>query len=161
MEEKRKMGTDWKTLYDAHETEPEALPEAPEPPGQLVYNETIISHFRNPRHVGDMENPDGTATVGDPSCGDFIQIFLKFNHETIADLRYLVYGCPAAIATTSILSELAVGKTLDDALLLTDDDVIEAAGGIPANKAHCSLLGVVGLHTAIADYLSRKERNAP
>jgi len=83
---------------------------------------------------------------------------LKIEGDRIVDIKYKVFGCAAAIATTSILSELTIGKNLDDALRITDDDVIEAAGEVPARKAHCSLLGVVGLHAAIADYLMKKER---
>jgi nitrogen fixation NifU-like protein len=98
------------------------------------------------------------ALVGDPRCGDHIRLCLAIAEDKITDIRYKVFGCAAAIATTSILSELATGMSLDDALAITDDDVIEAAGGIPARKAHCSLLGVVGLHTALADYFLKKEK---
>jgi nitrogen fixation NifU-like protein len=126
--------------------------------GYLVYNETILDHFKNPRHVGELKNPDGVAMVGDPRCGDHIRVYLAVDDDKITDFKFKVFGCAAAIATTSILSELVVGKGIDDVLLISDDDVIEAAGGVPARKAHCSLLGVVGLHSAIADYLMRKER---
>jgi nitrogen fixation NifU-like protein len=96
--------------------------------------------------------------VGDPRCGDHIRLYLKIEGDKIVDIRYKVFGCAAAIATTSILTELVVNKDLDDALAITDDDVIEAAGGIPARKAHCSLLGVVGLHSALAEYFLKKEK---
>jgi nitrogen fixation NifU-like protein len=142
---------DWKEHYQQHE-------EAEESSGYLVYNETIIEHFKNPRHIGEIENPDGMALVGDPRCGDHIRLYLKIEGDKIVDIRYKVFGCAAAIATTSILSELVINKDLDDALAITDDDVIEAAGGIPARKAHCSLLGVVGLHTALAEYFLKKEK---
>ena len=143
-------------LEDLYPDEQESV----EPVGYIVYNEIIIDHFKNPRHVGEIESPDSVAIVGDPNCGDHIQLHLKIADGNISDLRYKVFGCPAAIATTSILSELAIGKSLDEALMITDDDVIEAAGGIPARKAHCSLLGVLGLHSAIADHLSDKEKQA-
>jgi nitrogen fixation NifU-like protein len=142
---------DWKEHYQQHE-------EAEESSGYLVYNETIIEHFKNPRHIGEIENPDGMALVGDPRCGDHIRLYLNIEGDKIVDIRYKVFGCAAAIATTSILSELVINKDLDDALAITDDDVIEAAGGIPARKAHCSLLGVVGLHTALAEYFLKKEK---
>ena len=142
---------DWKEHYQQHK-------ETEETSGVLVYNETIIEHFKNPRHIGEIENPDGMALVGDPNCGDHIRLYLKIEGDKIVDIRYKVLGCAAAIATTSILTELVVNKDLDHALAITDDDVIEAAGGIPARKAHCSLLGVVGLHTALAEYFLKKEK---
>jgi len=141
----------WKDLY-RQDQGPE------EQTGYLVYNETILDHFKNPRHVGEIEDPDGMALVGDPRCGDHIRLYLTIEGDTITDVRYKVFGCAAAIATTSILSELVINKDLDDALAITDDDIIEAAGGIPARKAHCSLLGVVGLHTALANYFMKKEK---
>lgn len=141
---------DWKEHYQKHD-------EIEESSGVLVYNETILDHFKNPRHIGEIEDPDGMALVGDPRCGDHIRLYLKIEGDKIVDIRYKVFGCAAAIATTSILTELVVNKDLDDALAITDDDIIDAAGGIPARKAHCSLLGVVGLHTALAEYFIKKE----
>jgi nitrogen fixation NifU-like protein len=142
---------DWKGHYEQYQ-EPE------EPTGYLAYNEIILDHFKNPRHVGKIEDPHGMAVVGDPRCGDHIRLYLTIQEDTIADIRYKVFGCAAAIATTSILSELVQGMSVDDALAITDDDVIAAAGGIPARKAHCSLLGVVGMHTALADYFMKREK---
>lgn len=142
---------DWKDLY-RHDQGPV------ESTGYLVYNETILDHFKNPRHIGEIEDPDGVALVGDPRCGDHIRLYLTIQDDKIADIRYKVFGCAAAIATTSILSELAMNKDLDRALMITDDDVIEAAGGIPTRKAHCSLLGVAGLQAALADYFMKKEK---
>ncbi len=120
--------------------------------GYLVYNETLIDHFLHPRNVGEIENPDAMATVGDPTCGDFIRVYLKVEEGKITAFKFLTQGCPGAISTSSIATELAIGKTLDEALKLTDNDVIIAAGGIPARKAHCSLLAIRGLHQAILDY---------
>jgi len=120
--------------------------------GYLVYNETLIDHFMHPRNVGEIENPDAMAVVGDPTCGDFIRVSIKVNDGRILDFKFLTMGCPGAISTSSIATELALGKTLDEALKLTDNDVIEAAGGIPARKAHCSLLAIRGLHEAILSY---------
>jgi len=122
--------------------------------GYLVYNETLIDHFMNPRNVGEIENPDAMAVVGDPTCGDFIRVYLKVEDGRITAFKFLTQGCPGAISTSSIATELAIGKTLEEALKLTDNDVIEAAGGIPARKAHCSLLAIRGLHEAILNYQS-------
>jgi nitrogen fixation NifU-like protein len=123
--------------------------------GYLVYNETLIDHFMHPRNVGEIENPDAMAVVGDPACGDFIRVYIKVENDRLSAFKFLTQGCPGAISTSSIATELAIGKTLDEALQLTDSDVIEAAGGIPARKAHCSLLAIRGLHEAILNY--RKE----
>jgi nitrogen fixation NifU-like protein len=120
--------------------------------GYLVYNETLIDHFMHPRNAGEIENPDAMAVVGDPTCGDFIRVYLKVEDGKISAFKFLTQGCPGAISTSSIATELAVGKTLEEALKLTDNDVIQAAGGIPARKAHCSLLAIKGLHEAILSY---------
>jgi nitrogen fixation NifU-like protein len=122
--------------------------------GYLVYNETLIDHFMNPRNAGEIENPDAMAIVGDPTCGDFVRVYLKVEDGRISAFKFLTQGCPGAISTSSIATELAIGKTLDEALKLTDNDVIKAAGGIPARKAHCSLLAIRGLHQAVLDYQS-------
>jgi nitrogen fixation NifU-like protein len=122
--------------------------------GYLIYNDTLIDHFMHPRNVGEIENPDAMATVGDPTCGDFIRVYLKVEDGKISAFKFLTQGCPGAISTSSIATELAIGKTLEEALLLTDNDVIKAAGGIPARKAHCSLLAIRGLHQAILNYQS-------
>ena len=120
--------------------------------GYLVYNETLIDHFMHPRNVGEIENPDAMAIVGDPTCGDFIRVYLKVEDGKISAFKFLTQGCPGAISTSSIATELAIGKTLEEALRLTDNDVIHATGGIPARKAHCSLLAIRGLHEAILNY---------
>jgi nitrogen fixation NifU-like protein len=120
--------------------------------GYLVYNETLIDHFMHPRNAGEIENPDSMAVVGDPTCGDFIRVYLKVEDGKISAFKFLTQGCPGAISTSSIATELAIGKTLEEALRLTDNDVIEAAGGIPARKAHCSLLAIRALHEAILNY---------
>ena len=121
--------------------------------GYLVYNETLMDHFMHPRNVGEIEHPDAMAEVGDPTCGDFIRVYLVVEGEKISVFKFLTQGCPGAISTSSIATELAIGKTLKEALKLTDNDVIDAAGGIPARKAHCSLLAIRGLHQAIQNYL--------
>jgi nitrogen fixation NifU-like protein len=127
--------------------------------GYLVYNETLMDHFMHPRNVGDIEHPDAMAEVGDPTCGDFIRVYLMVEGEKISVFKFLTQGCPGAISTSSIATELAIGKTIEEALELTDNDVIKTAGGIPARKAHCSLLAIRGLHQAIQNYLE-KQREA-
>lgn len=118
-----------------------------------ILTKNYIDHFANPRNIGEIENADGYAKVGDPSCGDFIKVWINVKNEIITDYKFKVFGCGGAIATTSVASELAIGKSLKEAIQLTDDDVILALGGIPENKKHCSLLGINGLRAAIANYL--------
>jgi nitrogen fixation protein NifU and related proteins len=130
----------------------EELEELNDEVGYLVYNEMLIEHFTRPRNVGEIEDPDAMAIVGDPACGDHIRVYIKVNDGRLSEFKFLLQGCPGAIATSSIATELAVGKTLDEALNLTDNDVIKAAGGIPARKAHCSLLAVKALQQAILNY---------
>jgi len=124
--------------------------------GYLVYNETMIDHFTHPRNTGEIENPDAMAVVGDPTCGDYVRVYIKVEDGKISAFKFLTQGCPGAISTSSIATELAIGKTLDEALQLTDNDVIKAAGGIPARKAHCSLLAIRGLHQAITHYREKQ-----
>ena len=143
---------DWRELYRQEEPESDI--------GYLSYNETIIEHFMNPRNVGLIEDSNGHAMVGDPTCGDYIEVCIKVEGERIVDFKFLISGCPAAISTSSIATELAIGKTIDEAMAMTDNDVIVAAGGIPTRKAHCSLLAIRGLHQAIEDYLSKHSRTA-
>jgi nitrogen fixation NifU-like protein len=128
--------------------------------GYLVYNETMIDHFMHPRNVGEIENPDAMAVVGDPTCGDFIRVSLKVEAGRISAFKFLTQGCPGAISTSSIATELAIGKTLEDALKLTDNDVIKAADGIPARKAHCSLLAIRALHQAITQYREKQTKES-
>jgi len=132
----------------------EEIEELSDEVGYLVYNETMIDHFTHPRNAGEIENPDAMAVVGDPTCGDYVRVYINVRDGKISDFKFLTMGCPGAIATSSIATELAIGKTFEEALKLTDNDVIQAAGGIPARKAHCSLLAIRGLHQAILDYQS-------
>jgi len=124
--------------------------------GYLVYNETLIDHFTHPRNVGEIENPDAMAVVGDPTCGDYVRVYINVRDGKISDFKFLTMGCPGAISTSSIATGLPIGKTLEEALQLTDNDVIQTAGGIPARKAHCSLLAIKGLHQAITHYREKQ-----
>lgn len=120
------------------------------------YGQNVLDHFLNPRNVGKVENPDAEVKVGDPSCGDYIELSLRIDQGKIAELKYKVFGCVGAISTSSALSELALGKTMEEAMEITDDEVIAYLKGIPENKRHCSLLGVRGLHEALRQYRSNK-----
>jgi len=121
----------------------------------LFYNEILLEHFTNPRNVGEIDDgeADGMALVGDPLCGDQMKLWIKVEEGTISDIRFKSFGCPGAIGTSSMVTVLAQGKTIQEAEKLTDDDVIEALGGIPEQKRHCSLLGINALHQAIGDYV--------
>ena len=120
-----------------------------------MYTDKLIEHFKHPRNVGQIPDADGTGTIGDPSCGDYLRIFIKVLQGRLSDIKFEVYGCPAAIATTSILTEIAVGKTLEEALQITDLDIAQALGGLPDPKMHCSNLGAGALSIAIRDYRLR------
>ena len=124
----------------------------------LFYNDKVIEHFTNPCNVGEMspKEADGFALVGDPACGDQMKLWIKVEEGRIADIKFKSFGCPGAIATSSMATRLALGRTLEEAAELTDDDVIREFGGIPEEKKHCSLLGITALHNAINDYLMRK-----
>lgn len=141
----------WKNFPD---TTPEPAEENQEEP-LLFYNETVIDHFTNPRNVGEIDNADGYALVGDPSCGDQMKLWIKVTAGHIVDIKFKSFGCPGAIATSSMATALAMGMALAEAKHLTDDDVVRALGGIPANKEHCSLMGVGALQAAIKDYEQR------
>jgi len=121
-----------------------------------MYTEKVLEHFFQPKNVGRIENADGVGTVGDPSCGDYLRLSIKVEQERIADIRFEVYGCPAAIATSSIFTEMVKGKRLEEALNVSDVDVVEFLGGLPDPKIHCSNLGALALRRAIEDYQLRR-----
>lgn len=123
----------------------------------LYYTDAVIDHFTNPHNVGELEPEDtsGFATVGDPGCGDEMRLWISVRDGRIAQIAFKSYGCPGAISTSSILTVLAEGKTVEEAGLISDDDVVTALGGIPENKKHCSLLGVQALQAALKDYIRR------
>ena len=124
---------------------------------KFPYSETVLEHFRHPRNVGKLEDPDGKSTEGSPSCGDMVSVYIKVAPETntVSDIKFESYGCASNIAPGSIITELAKGKTLDEAKKITWKDASEALGGLPAIKAHCSVLSVEGLRGAIQNYEER------
>jgi len=122
-----------------------------------MYSEKVMEHFRNPRNMGEMPDADGIGTVGNPVCGDLMTIYIKVKDNKIADIKFKTFGCGAAIATSSMITELAKGKTIEEALKITRGDVAGSLGGLPSIKMHCSNLAADGLHAAIEDYLKKKE----
>ena len=125
-----------------------------------MYSDTVMEHFTNPRNVGEIEDADGIGEVGNPVCGDMMTFYIKVDdQDRLSDIKFKTFGCGAAIAVSSIVSEMAMGKTIDEALKLSRNDVAEELGGLPQNKMHCSNLGADALHLAIEDYLSKKGRS--
>lgn len=120
------------------------------------YSEKVIDHYQNPRNVGKIEDADGTGVVGNPVCGDMMMITIRVRDERIEDIKFKTFGCAAAIATTSMVTELVKGKTLEEALQVTNRDVAEALGGLPPIKIHCSLLAEEAIKAAIEDYRERR-----
>lgn len=125
-----------------------------------MYTEKVMEHFKNPRNVGVIEDADGIGEVGNPMCGDMMTVYIKVEDGVIKDIKYLTFGCGAAIAVTSMISEMAKGLTIEEALKLSNKDVADELGGLPQQKIHCSNLGADALHKAIQNYLSKKEGHA-
>ena len=121
-----------------------------------LYSEKVIEHFMCPQNVGSMPDSDGEGTVGDPNCGDFLTIYVKVQDEIIIDISFLVFGCTASIATSSMTTVLAMGKSLGTALEITEQDIINSLGGLPKEKQHCSNLGVGALRKAIHNYREKQ-----
>ena len=122
-----------------------------------IYSEKVMDHFTNPRNVGEIENADGIGEVGNPVCGDMMTFYIKVKDNRLEDVKYKTFGCGAAIAVSSMVSELAKGKTLEEAMLITPKSVAEELQGLPQNKFHCSNLGAQALHKAIEDYHSKQK----
>jgi nitrogen fixation NifU-like protein len=122
-----------------------------------MYSEKVMDHFSNPRNVGDIEDADGVGEVGNPVCGDMMTIYIKVDDGKLADVKFKTFGCGAAIATSSMITEMAMGMTIEQALAITRDSVADALDGLPPVKLHCSNLAADGLHAAIEDYLKKKE----
>jgi len=121
-----------------------------------IYSKKVIDHFQNPHNYGKMKNPDGVGKVGNPICGDVMHLYIKVEKEIIKDIKYETFGCVAAISTSSVVTDLAKGKTLQQALKIDSNKVVKSLGGLPEIKYHCSLLAVDALKKAINDYLSKK-----
>jgi len=124
-----------------------------------MYSEKVMDHFANPRNVGEIENADGIGEVGNAKCGDIMKIFLKIDNDIITDIKFKTFGCGAAIATSSIATEMLLGKSVKDALNLTNKAVVAALDGLPPAKLHCSVLAEEAVKSAIADYY--KKNNIP
>jgi nitrogen fixation NifU-like protein len=124
-----------------------------------MYSEKVLEHFRNPRNVGKIENPDGVGKVGNPVCGDVMVMYLKIKDDVIEDAKFETFGCGAAIATSSMATELIKGKTIREALSVTNKAVAEALGGLPPHKMHCSVLAEEAIQAAINDYLEKNGRS--
>jgi len=122
-----------------------------------MYTEKVMDHFKNPRNMGEIPDPDGIGTVGNPVCGDLMTIYIKVKDNRLEDIKFKTFGCGAAIATSSMITELAKGKTLEEGLKISRGDVADNLGGLPPIKMHCSNLAADGLHAAIQDYLKKKE----
>jgi len=123
-----------------------------------VYSEKVMDHFRNPRNVGEIENPDGVGRVGNPVCGDVMELYIKVEDGKIVDAKFKTFGCGAAIATSSMVTEMVKGKTIEEALKITNKAVAEALGGLPPIKMHCSVLAEEALKSAIDDYYKNKKK---
>ena len=121
-----------------------------------IYSEKVMDHFMNPRNVGEIENPDGIGEEGNPVCGDMMTFYIKVKDDRLEDVKFKTFGCGAAIAVSSMVSDLAIGKTLDEAMEITPEIVAEKLDGLPKNKFHCSNLGAQALHKAIEDYRNKQ-----
>lgn len=123
-----------------------------------MYSEKVMDHFMNPRNVGEVENPDGVGEEGNPTCGDAMRITIKVEDDRIVDAKFKTFGCGAAIAVSSMVTEMVKGKTLDEALAITKQGIADELGGLPPQKMHCSVLGSDALRKAIEDYRSKQKK---
>ncbi len=122
-----------------------------------LYSEKVMEHFKNPRNVGEIENPDGTGHVGNPVCGDIMELHIRVNDGVITDAKFKTFGCGAAIATSSMVTEIVKGKSIEEALKISNKTVAEALDGLPPIKMHCSALAEEALKMAIEDYLTKQK----
>jgi len=122
----------------------------------MIYSEKVMEHFQNPRNVGVIKEADGIGQVGNPVCGDMMTFYIKVKNNRLEDIKFQTFGCGAAIAVSSMISEMAMGKTLEEAIKITNETVAEELGGLPKNKLHCSNLGADALHAAIEDYKKKQ-----
>ena len=123
-----------------------------------MYTEKVMDHFTNPRNVGEIENADGVGEVGNAKCGDIMRIYLDIDGDIIKDVKFKTFGCGAAVATSSMVTEMVKGKTIDEALVISNAAVAEALGGLPPAKMHCSNLAADALHAAIKDYHDKQQK---
>jgi len=121
----------------------------------MQYSEKVMDHFMNPRNVGEIENADGVGTVGNAKCGDIMKMYLKIENDVVIDCKFKTFGCGAAIATSSMATELIKGRTIDEVLKLTNNAVVEALDGLPPVKVHCSVLAEEAVKSALADYYKK------
>jgi nitrogen fixation NifU-like protein len=122
-----------------------------------MYSDKVMEHFKNPKNTGEIADADGVGTVGNPVCGDLMTMYIKVKENRIADIKFKTFGCGAAIATSSMTTEMAKGKTLEEALKITRADVATSLGGLPPVKMHCSNLAADALHAAIKDFYKKQE----
>jgi nitrogen fixation NifU-like protein len=122
-----------------------------------MYSEKLLEHFKNPKNVGVIENADGVGEAGNPKCGDMMTVYIKVKDEVIEDIKFQTFGCAAAIATSSMMTELAKGKKVEEALKISKKDIADALDGLPPIKMHCSLLAEDALKKAIEDYMNKKK----
>ncbi len=127
----------------------------------MIYSDKVMDHFNHPRNVGEIEDADGVGTVGNPVCGDIMKMSLKIEDETIKDVKFKTFGCGSAIATSSMATEMIKGKTIQEAMALTNAAVAEALDGLPAHKMHCSVLAEEAVKAALADYYTRRGEPVP
>ena len=127
----------------------------------MLYSEEVMDHFANPRNVGVIENADGIGEIGNAKCGDIMKMYLKIENNIIVDVKFKTFGCGAAVATSSMATEMIKGKSVDEALTLTNKAVIEALGGLPAVKVHCSVLAEEAVKCALADYYKKQGIDHP
>ncbi|OLN32265.1 Fe-S cluster assembly scaffold protein NifU [Desulfosporosinus metallidurans] len=123
-----------------------------------MYTEKVMDHFTNPRNVGEIENANGVGEVGNAKCGDIMRIYLDIDGDIIKDVKFKTFGCGAAVATSSMVTEMVKGKTIDEALVISNAAVAEALGGLPPAKMHCSNLAADALHAAIKDYHDKQQK---
>ena len=123
-----------------------------------MYSEKVMDHFTNPRNVGELENPDGVGEVGNAKCGDIMRIYLDIEGDIIKDVKFKTFGCGAAVATSSMVTEMVKGKTIDEAMVISNAAVAEALGGLPETKMHCSNLAADALHEAIKNYKEKQQK---
>ena len=123
-----------------------------------LYSDKVMEHFKNPKNVGEIENPDGIGHVGNPVCGDIMELYIKVNDDTIVDAKFKTFGCGAAIATSSMVTEMVKGKSIAEALEISNKAVAEALDGLPPVKMNCSVLAEEALKSAIEDYLTKSKQ---